>query len=113
MQILTSLNDLEEANEILHWLKNHGISVSLEGQLIHTRGSHIPNGLGIYVLNSSQFQEAKHRLSEFDRRFRKPKKGKQTLWDRLQKRKLDKFIIALFTALLAALIIWLTYRLFA
>ena len=113
MQILTSLNDLYEAQEILRWLHNHGIKAVLEGQLTYKMGPHVPNGLGIYILDDSQFQKAKLLLREFDAKYTQTNQRKRTLFSKLKDKKLDKLFIGVCTVIFTVLAIWFVSSLFA
>ena len=100
-----------EAQEILRWLKNHGIKAVLEGQLTYKMGPHVPNGLGIYILDDSQFQKAKLLLRKFDKRFRKSAPKNITILEKLKAKKLDKLAVAVGTVLLIVFVIWLVLKL--
>lgn len=110
MKILTSLNDLHEAQEILLWLKTNKINATLEGQIAKTI-TFIPNGLGIYVHDDTQFQKAKHLLIEFDARFRQGAKKKKSILRKLKEKNLDKIIVAIGAAAFTIFIIWFASKL--
>lgn len=113
MQILTSLNSMQDAEEILQWLKSHGIAATLEGQHAYNLRYYVPNRLGIYVLNAEQFQKAKLLLREFDARFTQSSKSKRSRFSRIKDKKLDKFFIAVCTVVLTIFVILLASSLIA
>jgi hypothetical protein len=112
MELLTSFDNIHDAEEGLQWLKSHGIACSLEGKNTHALKVFVPGGVGLYILDTSQLREAKRLLNRLGGSRDRPQASKPSLLKRLQKVGLDKMFVAVITAGVSFLFVWLAVKLF-
>ena len=106
MKLLTSFDDIDDAEKMKFWLLEHGIPTSIEGK--HSKSFvHIPQGIGIYLLDDSQYLKAKQLLRKLDDQITRDIPKRETLMAKLKSKRLDGLVVAICTALLVLLILWI------
>lgn len=107
MRILTSFNSIHDAQEAQNWLTSHGIAATIEGKSAHGMNVYIPNGVGLYVTNTDQFQAAKRQLRAMDLQRHPSSAGDQPVIEKLKAKRLDKVAVVAATIAIAIFVIWL------
>jgi type III secretory pathway lipoprotein EscJ len=108
MNVLTTLNNTHDAEEILHFLTTHGVSASIEGKHSAAAGVFIPNGLSIQIHNQDQFADSVRLLKKFDAT-RSGSTKKEDFLSKLRSKKMDQLFVGLVTLLLAIGAVWIVH----
>jgi hypothetical protein len=108
MKVLTTLNQIHDAEEVLNWLHKHGVRSSIEGRHSHSASVYIPNGLTVVVHSDEQFGYAQQLFKQFDQKNSGAKPARSSK-DALTRNKLDKLFVAVLTLVIAIAVVWVVH----